>query len=107
MGAMLRSILRMQLLDPLKVRGFILYLPKFVRVFWRLMNDARVGFTTKAIPFLGLLLLISPPVLELDAIPIIGELDWLVIGYFSLRLFVWLCPPDVVREHVGRVAHGA
>jgi len=106
MGAMLRSILRMQLLDPLKLRGLLLYLPQFARVFWRLMHDSRVGLTTKMVPFLGLLLLISPPVLELDMIPIIGELDWLVIGYFTLRLFIWLCPADIVREHVGTVARG-
>ncbi len=103
---MLRSFLRMQALDPLKLRGLLFYLPQFVKVFYRLMNDHRVALTTKLVPFLGLLLLVSPPILELDAIPIVGELDWVVIGYLALKLFVWLCPPEVVREHVQRVAHG-
>jgi hypothetical protein len=107
MGSMLRSFFRMQLLDPLKLRGMILYMPQFARVFWRLMSDDRVAFTTKMIPFLGLIMLLSPPALELDAIPFIGELDWLVIIYFALKLFVWLCPADAVRDHVGRVARGA
>jgi hypothetical protein len=107
MGAILRSFFRMQLLDPLKVRGLVLYLPQFVRVFWRLINDGRVALTTKLVPVLGLLLLVSPPALELDAIPIIGELDWLVVGFLALKLFVWLCPPDVVREHVSAIARGA
>jgi hypothetical protein len=106
MAAMLRSFLRMQVLDPLRLRGLLFYLPQFVKVFYRLMNDRRVAITTKLVPFLGLLLLISPPILELDAIPVLGELDWVIIGYLALRLFVWLCPPEVVREHVQRVAHG-
>ena len=106
MGSMLRSFFRMQLLDPLKLRGMILYMPQFARVFWRLMSDDRVAFTTKMIPFLGLIMLLSPPALELDAIPLIGELDWLVIGYLSLKVFIWLCPPDVVREHVSQIGRG-
>jgi hypothetical protein len=101
-----RSFLRMQLLNPLRVRGMLAYLPQFFRVFWRLMADKRVSFLAKVVPPLGLLLLITPPALELDLVPIIGELDWLLIGYLSLKLFIWMCPPDVVREHVAHVARG-
>jgi hypothetical protein len=39
-------------------------------------------------------------------IPIVGELDWLVIAYLSLKVFIWLCPPDVVREHVIQIGRG-
>ena len=102
----LRSFLRMQLLNPLRVRGMLAYLPQFFRVFWRLMTDPRVSFLAKVVPPLGLMLLITPPALELDLVPIIGELDWLLIGYLSLKLFIWMCPPDVVREHVAQVARG-
>ncbi len=51
--------------------GLVLYAPKFVRVFWRLMNDQRMRFTTELVPFLGLILLLSPTALRLDTIPII------------------------------------
>ncbi len=103
---MFGSFLRMQLLNPRRVRGMVLYLPHFVRVFWRLMGDRRVSTLTKLVPLLGLLLLITPPALELDLVPIIGELDWLLVGYLTLKLFIWMCPPDVVREHVAQVARG-
>jgi len=96
----------MQLMGPLQMRGLIMFLPQFVRVFYRLMRDPRVSSLAKAVPLLGVLALISPPLLELDFIPIIGELDWLVIGYLALKIFIWLCPADVVRDHVGRVARG-
>jgi hypothetical protein len=96
----------MQLLSPLRVRGMFSYLPQFLRVFWRLMHDRRVSFLAKIVPPLGLLLLITPPALELDLVPIIGELDWLLVGYLTLKLFIWMCPPDVVREHVAQGARG-
>src|SRR5581483_692302 len=96
----------MQLLGPLQMRGLIMFLPQFARVFWRLMTDARVSISAKAVPALGGLALISPPLLELDFIPIVGELDWIVVGLICLKLFIWLCPPDVVREYVSDVARG-
>jgi hypothetical protein len=96
----------MQLLGPLQMRGLVRFLPQFARVFWRLMGDARVSMVAKAVPLLGLLMLFSPPMLDLDFIPIIGELDWLVVGLICLKLFIWLCPPEVVREHVSNVARG-
>jgi len=104
---MFRSFLRMQLLSPSRVGGFITHLPSFARVFYRLMLDPRVSLLAKLVPPLGLLLLFTPPALELDFVPIIGELDWLVVIYITLKVFLWLCPPEVVREHVSRVAHGA
>ena len=97
----------MQLMGPLQVRGLIMFLPQFVRVFWRLMHDARVSMLAKAVPFLGALALISPPLLELDFIPIIGALDWILVVFICLRIFIWLCPTNVVREHVSNVARGA
>jgi hypothetical protein len=96
----------MQLMVPLQIRGLIMFLPQFVRVFYRLMRDARVSVLAKAVPLLGVVALISPPLLELDFIPIIGELDWILVGFICLKIFIWLCPPDVVREHVRNVARG-
>jgi hypothetical protein len=97
----------MQLLSPARLGGFITHLPSFVRVFYRLMTDRRVSVIAKLVPFLGLLLLFTPPALELDFVPLVGELDWLLVTVISLKVFIWLCPPEVVREHVARVARGA
>lgn len=95
------------MLNPLRVRGFLMYLPQFVRLFYRLMKDQRVSIIAKAVPFVALILLLSPPALELDLIPILGELDWILVGFIALKVFIWLCPPEVVREHVTRIAQGA
>lgn len=94
----------MQLLSPSRVGGFITYLPSFIRVFYRLMTDRRVSPIAKLVPLLGVMLLLTPPAVELDFIPLVGELDWLLVIFITLKVFIWLCPPDIVREHVARVA---
>jgi hypothetical protein len=97
----------MQLLSPSRIGGFLMHLPSFVRVFYRLMTDPRVSFIAKLVPPLGLLLLFTPPALELDFVPFIGELDWLLVILITLKIFVWMCPSEVVREHVARVGRRA
>ncbi len=103
---MFRSMLRMQFLGPMQLSRLVMYLPQFVRLFYRLITDDRVPMLAKAVPWMGLLLMLTPPALELDMIPIVGELDWILIGYLSLKIFIWLCPPDVVREHVIQIGRG-
>jgi hypothetical protein len=83
----------MQLMGPLQIRGLIMFLPQFVRVFYRLMRDARVSVLAKAVPLLGVVALISPPLLELDFIPIIGELDWILVGFICLKIFICCARP--------------
>ena len=104
---MFQNLLRMSLLTPSRIGGMIGYLPQFVRLFYRLMKDERVSIFAKLTPFLILLMMFTPPAIELDFVPVVGEVDWLLAAYIALRLFVWLCPPEVVREHVERIAHPA
>jgi len=104
----IRSILHAQLFNPFRVSRLVAYLPQFVRVFYRLMSDQRVSFFAKLVPVLAVLILLSPPMLEQDLLmPVIGEIDDLVILFIAFKLFVWLCPPEVVREHVARISRGA
>jgi hypothetical protein len=103
---MFRSLLRAQFLNPVQLGKMLMYLPQFVRLFYRLMHDVRVPIWAKMVPVLGILALLSPPALELDLIPIVGELDWMLVIYLTHKVFIWLCPPDVVREHVLQIARG-
>ena len=100
------QFLRMHFLPPLQLSRLVGYLPQFVRVFWRLMRDSRVPLLAKLVPVLALLLMISPPAIELDLVPILGEIGWLVVGVLAFKILVWLSPPEVVREHVSRIARG-
>jgi len=100
------QFLRMHFLPPLQLSRLVGYLPQFVRVFWRLMKDPRVPLLAKLVPVLTLLLMLSPPAIELDLVPILGEIGWLVVGVLAFKILVWLSPPEVVREHVSRIARG-
>ena len=100
------QFLRMHFLPPLQLSRLVGYLPQFVRVFWRLMKDPRVPLLAKLVPVLALLLMISPPAIELDLVPILGEIGWLVVAVLAFKILVWLTPPEIVREHVSRIARG-
>jgi len=103
----LRDVLRPHILNPVRLTRLLAYLPQFVRLFYALLRDPRVPRLVKLVPALGLMVALSPPNLELEIIPVLGEMDFLLIVFITLKLFVWLCPPDVVREHVARIAHRA
>jgi uncharacterized membrane protein YkvA (DUF1232 family) len=82
----------------------LLHLPNFVRLYWRLFCDRRVPILPKALLVLTLLYVFSPVDVIPDFIPLIGEMDDVVVVLSGLWLFVRLCPPDVVRETVHDIA---
>ena len=47
---MFSKILRMQFLGPMQLSRLVMYLPQFVRVFYRLMTDERVPRLAKLVP---------------------------------------------------------
>ncbi len=95
---------------PLQVgmRGlrFVRHLPNFVRLYWRLLCDARVSIWPKALFVLSFLYVLSPVDIIPDVIPFFGEVDDLVVLIVVCRLFMYMCPREVVQEHVHRIAAG-
>jgi uncharacterized membrane protein YkvA (DUF1232 family) len=79
------------------------HLPSFARLYWRLFRDRRVGLLPKALLVLVGVYLFSPFDVVPDFVPVIGAMDDVVVGLAGLWLFVKLCPPPVVREHVTRI----
>lgn len=65
----------------------------------RLMGDSRVNFLIKALPIASLLYLVFPLDI-ISAIPGIAALDDIAIVSLGNYLFVELCPPNVVQEHM-------
>lgn len=79
------------------IRDFILR----VKLIVRLVRDRRISFWLKIIPVAGLIYLISPIDLIPDiALPVIGELDDAAVLWLTNYLFIELCPPEIVQEHV-------
>lgn len=86
------------------VRDFILR----VKLILRLIGDKRVNPWLKVIPVAGLAYLISPLDIIPDImLPVVGELDDAAILWLTNYLFVELCPPEVVAEHVKALTAGA
>lgn len=79
------------------IRDFVLR----VKLILRLIGDRRVSPWLKIIPVAGVAYLISPLDIIPDImLPVIGELDDAAILWLTNYLFIELCPPDVVNEHV-------
>ena len=81
-------------------------LPSFFQLFLRLIKDERVGFGAKLV-IVGVIAYIALPT---DFIPDfflgLGQLDDLVVLFSGLKLFLRLCPLEVVQEHLRAISAG-
>jgi uncharacterized membrane protein YkvA (DUF1232 family) len=93
--------------DPTKGLRFLLHLPNFVKLYWRLFYDSRVSLLPKVLLVAAIIYAISPLDFLPDwNLPIIGELDDIVVLLLALRAFIPLCPRAVVEEHVRLIDEG-
>ncbi len=70
-----------------------------VKLIARLMLDRRVNPLVKLIPIGALIYLINP-------VDLPGPIDDAAVLGFGSYLFVWLCPPEVVQEHLAYLNAG-
>ena len=64
-----------------------------LKLIWRLLRDRRINPLLKLIPFGSLLYFFVP-----DLLP--GPIDDAMLIWLGSYLFVELCPPEVVQEHI-------
>lgn len=83
---------------------FLLHLPNILRLYWRLLRDGRVSIWPKAMLVGAIAYVVLPVDLLPDVLPLLGQVDDLVILLVAARWFVHWCPPEVVREHVEVIA---
>ena len=91
----------------LGIRGIwqlVLHLPNFIQLFLCLFQDTRVSLLAKLVPLGILAYLIMPVDLLPDVFPALGQLDDFVVFMLGLRLFLRLCPREVVQQHVKAIA---
>ena len=94
--------------NPVDFFRVIVNLPKFIKLFYRLLKDRRVPFYLKFVLILALIYVISPIDFIPDwIIPIVGYADDIVILIAALRYFLKNCPPEIIREHVERIEAGS
>ena len=74
------------------------------RLIWYLLTDGRVSSWVKMIPLATLLYILSPLDLLPDPILGLGQLDDLGALMLGVKLFKEMCPREIVREHLERMA---
>lgn len=80
------------------------HLPSFVKLFARLIKDPRVPATAKLV-IAGILGYVALPTdLMPDFIVGVGQMDDLVVILVGLKLFIGMCPREVVQEHLEAIA---
>jgi len=80
--------------------GILADIVRQARLAWRLMLDPRVPLWVKMIVPASLVYLISPIDFIPDVIPGLGQLDDLAIVVIGVKLFIELCPTEIVRQHM-------
>jgi len=80
--------------------GFVSDILRRLRLVWRLLFDPRVPLWLKMIVPASLVYVISPIDFLPDVLVGLGQLDDLAVIIVSTGLFVDLCPPHLVREHM-------
>ena len=74
------------------------------RLIWYLLTDGRVSSWVKMIPLATLLYILSPIDFLPDPILGLGQLDDLAALILGVKLFIEMCPREIVREHLERMA---
>ena len=80
--------------------GLLTELVRNARLAWRLMKDRRVSLWLKTIVPATLVYVLYPIDLIPDALLGLGQLDDLAIILMGVRLFLNLCPAEIVRQHL-------
>lgn len=87
--------------------GLLAEIARSMRLVWRLLADPRVSTATKLIiPGLVVLYVFWPADLLPDVLPVLGQLDDVALLALAVKLFIELCPADVVRQHRGDLGSG-
>ncbi len=79
-------------------------LPRQLQLAYCLVRDPRVPIAPK-VGVLAALGIVVTPVIDLpEAIPLVGEIDVLAMTMLALRVFIALCPAEVVAEQERLIA---
>jgi len=90
--------------EPVNQANAVSWFKEFFQQFqlaWQLTFDQRVPFVNKLIPMATLAYLLLPVDFVPDIALGLGQMDDLAILLIGLRLFIEVCPPELVDEFKG------
>ena len=107
MALKLGKVIQKGLQNPADFIRIIINLPKFLKLYYRLLSDRRVPIYLKTMLIAAIVYAVSPIDFIPDWVfPIVGYVDDLIIFVAAARYFLKKCPPEVVMEHVERIEKG-
>ena len=74
-----------------------------VRLSWRLLRDPRVPTWAKLIPLAALAYVVIPADIVPDVLIGLGQTDDVGVLLLSLKLFIDLCPSEIVQRHLAEM----
>lgn len=74
-----------------------------LRLTWALLLDVRVPLSTKLIPLLFLVYLVSPIDLIPDFLLVIGQIDDVLLAVATMRFFEEMTADEIVNDHRARL----
>ncbi|MEX0760993.1 MAG: DUF1232 domain-containing protein [Dehalococcoidia bacterium] len=86
---------------PRIISAILLVIP-FLKLVWRLVLDRRVPFRLKSLPLIALAYVLSPLDLMPDILPVLGQIDDLLVAAVLLLAFVFKVPSGLVNEYLAR-----
>lgn len=89
-----------RLRDPGETAGFLSEILKQGRLIRRLLADRRVSIWPKLIIPATVAYIVSPIDLLSDVFLGVGQLDDIAVLLIGLKVFVELCPREIVQEHL-------
>lgn len=93
-----------RLRDPGETAGFLSEILKQGRLIWRLLADRRVSIWPKLIIPATVAYIVSPIDLLSDLFLGVGQLDDIAVLLIGLKVFVELCPREIVQEHLDELS---
>lgn len=81
------------------LRDFVKGVPSFVKLLYRLMRDRRVSLFDRVLFGLTLGYLVTPLDVVPDWLPVVGELDDLLLVLIALDRLLYRTPEEVLVEH--------
>lgn len=90
--------------DPARTASWLAEMLKQGRLILRLLGDRRVPIWPKLIIPATIAYIVWPIDLLMDPMLGLGQLDDVAVLLIGLKLFVELCPTDVVRQHLEQLS---
>ena len=89
--------------DQLKSPGFVRELWEQIKLVWYLVRDKEVPLYLKALPFVGLLYVLFPIDFITDLVPVLGQIDDLMVITIGAKVFIELAPASVVAKYMAQM----